>query len=92
MRFEWDEKKSQSNQLKHGLSFADGRVFAGRTLTFDDSRRAYDERRYLTVGSLAGRIVIVAHTVRGDATRIISMRKANARERDRYQERVDQDR
>jgi uncharacterized protein len=93
MRFEWDEAKNQSNQQKHGLNFADvPRVFAGRTLTFDDSRQAYGEPRYLTVGSLAGRVVIVAHTLRGDATRIISMRKANARERARYQERLEQDR
>jgi uncharacterized DUF497 family protein len=93
MGFEWDEKKNQSNQQKHGLNFADvPQVFAGRTLTFEDSRQVYGEPRYLTVGSLAGRVVIIAHTLRGDATRIISMRKANARERARYQERLGQDR
>jgi uncharacterized protein len=93
MGFEWDEKKNQSNQEKHGLNFADAaQVFAGRTLTFEDSREAHGEPRYVTVGSLAGRVVIIAHTLRGDATRIISMRKANARERARYQERLGQDR
>jgi uncharacterized DUF497 family protein len=93
MGFEWDEKKNQSNQQKHGLNFADAaQVFAGRTLTFEDSREAHGEPRYVTVGSLAGRVVIIAHTLRGDATRIISMRKANARERARYQERLGQDR
>ena len=93
MRFEWDETKNHSNQQKHGLNFADvPHVFAGRTLTFEDSRQAYGEPRYLTVGSLAGRVVIIAHTLRRDATRIISMRKANARERARYQERLGQDR
>ena len=93
MRFEWDEEKNQSNQRKHGLNFADvPHVFTGRTLTFEDSRQTYGESRYLTVGSLAGRVVIIAHTVRGDATRIISMRKANARERARYQERLESDR
>ena len=71
-RFEWDEKKNQSNQQKHGLNFADAaQVFAGRTLTFEDSREAHGEARHLTVGSLAGRVVIIAHTSRGDATRII---------------------
>jgi uncharacterized DUF497 family protein len=88
-----DERKNQSNQQKHGLNFADAvQVFAGRTLTFEDSREAHGEARHLTVGSLAGRVVIIAHTLRGDATRIISMRKANARERARYQERLGQDR
>ena len=89
MRFEWDEAKNQSNRRKHGLSFADAPlVFAGRPLTFEDRRRPYGEPRYLTVGTLAGRVVIMSHTLRGDAIRIISMRKANARERARYQERL----
>jgi uncharacterized DUF497 family protein len=93
MGFEWDEEKNQSNQQKHGLNFADAaQVFAGRTLTFEDSREAHGESRYVTVGSLAGRVVIIAHTLRGDATRIISMRKANARERARYHERLGQNR
>ena len=93
MEFEWDETKNQSNQQKHGLNFADAaQVFAGRTLTFEDSREVHGEVRHLTVGSLAGRVVIIAHTSRGDATRIISMRKANARERARYQERLGPDR
>jgi uncharacterized DUF497 family protein len=63
-------------------------VFAGPTLTFEDLRHLSDEPRYLTVSTLSGRMVIIAHTLRGDATRIISMRKANARERTRYQERL----
>jgi uncharacterized DUF497 family protein len=54
MGFEWDEKKNQSNQRKHGLNFADAeQVFAGRTLTFEDSREAHSEPRFVTVGSLA---------------------------------------
>lgn len=93
MRFEWDEAKNQANRRKHGLDFADAPlVFAGRTLTFDDQRQSYGEPRYLTVGTLAERMVIIAHTLRGDATRIISMRKANARETARYQERLGENR
>jgi uncharacterized protein len=67
-------------------------VFEGPTLTFEDLRQNYGEPRYLTVGELAGRVVIIAHTLRGDATRIISMRKANAREAERYQERLEKGR
>ena len=93
MRFEWDDAKNQVNRRKHGLDFVDAHlVFAGRALTFEDLRQTYDEPRYLTVGALAGRMVIIAHTLRGDATRIISMRKANARERARYQERLGKNR
>lgn len=91
MEFEWDQAKNESNQRKHGLDFADApRVFAGPKLTFEDLRRSYGEPRYLTVGTLAGRVVVIAHAVRGETTRIISMRKANAREIARYQERLRQ--
>jgi len=90
VRFEWDEAKNQTNRRKHGLDFADASlVFAAQTLTFEDRGHSHAEQRYLTIGTLAGRIVIIAHMRRGDATRIISMRKANARERARYQERLD---
>jgi hypothetical protein len=93
MRFEWDDAKNQANRRKHGLDFADAPlVFAGQKLTFEDPRHSEGEQRYLTVGTLAGRMVITAHTFRGDATRIISMRKANARERARYQERLGENR
>ena len=93
MRFEWDAEKDQSNQRKHGLSFPDApSVFEGSTLTFEDMREDYGEARYLTIGMLANRVVIIAHTLRGDATRIISMRKANARETARYQERLEKGR
>ena len=93
MTFEWDEPKNQANRKKHGLDFRDvPLVFAGPISTFEDLRQSYGESRYLTVGTLAGRMVIVAHTQRGDATRIISIRKANARERARYQERLGKNR
>jgi uncharacterized DUF497 family protein len=89
MTFEWDEAKNEANRRKHGLDFADAAaVFSGSTVTFADHRHSSDEPRYLTLGMLAGRIVIIAHTQRPDATRIISMRKANARERARYEKRL----
>jgi uncharacterized DUF497 family protein len=93
MRFEWDDAKNQANRRKHGLDFADAPlVFGGQRLTFEDLRHSRGEQRYLTIGTLAGRTVIIAHTLRGDATRIISMRKANARERARYQDRLGENR
>lgn len=85
------EEPSEPPEARPGLRRRSP-VFAGRALTFEDLRQPYDEPRYLTVGTLAGRMVIIAHTLRGDATRIISMRKANARERARYQERLSQNR
>ena len=89
MIFEWDQAKNRSNFSKHGLDFADAeQVLSGPCVSFADSRFDYGEERLITLGLLAGRVVIIAHTPRGeDATRIISMRKANRREQKIYQER-----
>jgi len=90
--YEWDRNKNDENLRKHGLSFEDGpEVFDGRCLTFEDTRIAYGEERYITLGHLEGRLVVIAHTSRGGNTRIISMRKANSRERRAYEERLEVD-
>lgn len=80
MRFEWDPAKNAMNKAKHGLDFEDAPfVFDGRMLTAVDTRE-YGETRYSAYGLLFGRVVNVIYTIRGDCTRIISLRKANARE------------
>ena len=90
MEFQWDEKKSRANLRKHGLSFEDANIaFAGDTVTFPDDRSDYGEKRYITLGDLVGRVVVIVHTLRGETIRIISMRKANERERKRYEGRLD---
>jgi len=58
-------------------------------VTFVDNRFDYEETRLITLGTLEGRIVVIVHTLRGKNTRIISMRKANAREQKIYQKRLD---
>ena len=89
MQFEWDDAKNRRNFVKHGLDFADAElVFAGPCVTFVDDRFDYGEERLVTLGLLAGRQVTIAHSLRGKATRIISMRKANRREQKIYQKRL----
>lgn len=91
--YEWDEQKSEENWRKHGLSFEDApKVFAGSCLSLEDTRFDYGEERYLTFGFLDGRLVVIAHTPRSGNTRIISMRKANSREQQAYEERSTADR
>ena len=79
------EKRSET--LKHrNLDFEDAaKVFAGATLTIEDDRQDYGEPRYQTLGLLNGRLVMVVWTPRAEARHIISMRKANDRERRRYE-------
>lgn len=90
MIYEWDEAKNHSNFAKHGLGFTDAeQVLTGPCVTFADERFDYGEKRLITLGLLAGRVVVIAHAPRGgDSTRIISMRKANRREQQIYQKRL----
>ena len=90
--YEWDEAKARQNFAKHGLRFEDvDRVFSGHCVTFEDDRFDYGEERLITLGLLAGRVVLIAHSPRDEGTRIISMRKANRREQEIYQKRLGQD-
>ena len=88
MEFEWDEAKNRSNQDKHGISFEEaGEIFERPVLTWEDTRHDYRETRYISVGEIGDSVVValvVAHTPRGRKIRIISARRANARERKRY--------
>jgi uncharacterized DUF497 family protein len=71
------------------LDFADAAVvFAGPTFDTVDDRFDYGEDRILTVGVLAGRMMIVVWTARGSARHVILMRKANEREQEKYRERL----
>ena len=68
-----------------GLRFADAAlVFAGTVFTFEDVRRESEERRFLSIGTLAGRMVVVGWTPRGGDRHVLTMRKANDRERRKY--------
>jgi uncharacterized DUF497 family protein len=86
-----DPTKRQAALDKRGLNFADAAiVFAGPTITVQDTRRDYGEARFQTVGFLADRMVMVVWTPRDDARHVISMRKCNDREKAIYQKRFGQ--
>ncbi|QZZ21394.1 BrnT family toxin [Leptothermofonsia sichuanensis E412] len=81
MKFTWDENKRQSNLGKHGFDFADAAlVFEGATFTFEDDRYSYSEQRFITLGLLHDKVVVIAHTEVGDEVRVISMREGTKRE------------
>jgi uncharacterized DUF497 family protein len=85
MRFEWDEAKRRTNIRKHGIDFADAeKVFEGITVTIEDTRAEYGERRFVTLGVTMGRVVVVVHTEESDVIRIISVRKATRYEEANY--------
>ena len=85
MLFEWDEAKRRSNIRKHGIDFIgiEG-VFAGTTITILDDRYDYGGPRFVTLGLLNGRVVVIAHTETAEVIRIISVRKATKNEEANY--------
>ena len=89
MSYEWDEEKRRQNLRKHAVEFAD----AVSALEDEDALTSPDddndeEDRFVTLGAdLFGRILVVVYTWRGDMVRLISARKATARERQQYGER-----
>jgi len=91
VKITFDPSKRQAALSERGLNFTDAAiVFAGPTITVQDTRREYGEARYQTVGFLADRMVMVVWTPRDEARHIISMRKCNDREKANYQKRFGQ--
>ena len=89
MSVEFDPNKRQTTLAERSLDMAQaGSVFAGPTLTIEDDRKNYGEKRYITIGFLDNRMVVLAWTQRGPNKRIISMRKANDREQAHYEPRL----
>lgn len=81
MNFTWHEPKRQASLQKHGLNFADAeQVFAGPTMTLEDTRDYRGEQRFNTTGFFGMAIVTICHTETESEIHIISMRKATPHE------------
>ncbi len=87
MKFEWDEYKNESNIEKHGLDFGDAaEIFDGPMLIAFDTRRDYGEERWIGLGLIEYRVVVVVYTYRDTNTvRVISLRKALQHEKYQYE-------
>lgn len=89
---EWDDRKNEINKRKHGISFETAaHVFEdiNRIEYFDEAHSA-DEDRFIVLG-LVRKVLFVVYTDRGDATRIISARKATKAETEVYYDNYTQD-
>ena len=85
MQYEWDEKKCESNLAIHGVDFAIAAAFEwSMSIDIEDVRHDYSEARTISFAPIAGRLYAMVWTQRGDVCRIISLRKANRREVQRY--------
>jgi uncharacterized DUF497 family protein len=89
VQFEWHAAKAAENLSKHGVSFeeASSVFYDPLAVTGQDPDHSEREERWITFGlSSAGRLLVVSHTERGEAIRIINARKATKSERRIYEE------
>ena len=88
MQFEWDEAKNLENIGKHKIDFADvPQMFDSPMLVELDERFDYSEDRWIGIGFLGNGVAVVVWTERqGNLIRIISARRANRYERQRFEQ------
>jgi uncharacterized protein len=92
--FEWDDRKNQTNQRKHGVSFEEAQTvfFDQDAIEYHDPGHSQDEERFLLLGrSFKLRVLVVCHCLRESASviRLISARRATKKERRAYTHRGD---
>lgn len=88
MKYIWDRQKNETNVKKHELDFADAyKVFESPMLVDLDKREEYGKDRWIGVGLMENRVVVVVFTEPDEDTiRIISFRKATLSEREYYEQ------
>ena len=89
LRFVWDTRKSRANRSKHGISFEEAEsafLDENGKLYFDPDHSEAEDRFILLGMSFRLRVLVVCHCYREarSVVRIISARKADAREREDY--------
>lgn len=90
MRITFDPAKRELTLKHRKLDFKRANeIFKGIHYSFVDDREDYGEIRQITAGYLDKRMVVIVWTKRGNTRRIISMRKANAKEQKYYAEEME---
>ena len=83
MTYEWDETKRRANWVKHGVDFEEVRGFRWETAQIRAQMR-FGEHRYGAYGYVGDRLHYLVYTMRGSTVRVISLRKTNRTEENRY--------
>jgi hypothetical protein len=85
MRYDWDPQKRRANLVKHKVDFAAVEAFDWSAARIEADIR-HDEVRLKATGAIAGRVHVLIYTVERRVVRVISLRKASAREVRRHAE------
>ena len=87
MEIEFDPEKNARNVRDRGISFDQAQEFDwDSALVWSDTRQDYGEERFIALGLIGERLHSLVFTVRGNAVRVISLRKANRREELGYEQ------
>lgn len=87
MKISYDPAKCLRNIEERGLSFDNVLDLDWtKALIKEDQRHDYGERRYATLAPIEGRLHVLIFTRRGEAIHVISLRKANRREVNHYEQ------
>jgi len=89
--FQWDDDKNEENIRTHGIDFRDAcEAFSGPLLYEADTREDYGEERWIGIGQMRGRIIVLAFVEReGPQVRLISARKATQNEKSKFQKAIE---
>ena len=84
--FEWDEQKAARNLAEHKVNFEQSAIACCDPFAVEwvDEREDYGEERFGLLGLYQGEVLFVAYAERGENIRIISARRAERHEQDRY--------
>ena len=86
MEITYDPEKNERNLRERGLSFEMVTKFDFDSAIFTtDTRKDYGEMRTRALGFIGGKLYALVFTMRGSALRVISLRRANRKERSRYE-------
>lgn len=80
MIFEFDENKSQSNKIKHGINFLEAQQLWNDVDRLEIPAKSEDEPRFVIIGLIGAKLWAAVVTYRGDKIRIISVRRARKSE------------
>ena len=85
MHFEYDPAKSAANLSKHGVDFDQAQVLWDDPWMLEAPAKTEDEPRFLSIGKIEGKHWAAVWTLRGEAVRIISVRRARKEEISYYE-------
>jgi len=87
LKYEWDQDKRALNVAEHGIDFAAADAFDWDTAFIEiDDREDYGELREIAWGFIGVALHVMVFTRRGDAVRIISLRKGQKKDVRKYVE------